>query len=512
MSFQVLRFLTLLASVGISAVACSDYELGKQTKGEDLDARLVVDPEIIDFGQMVSGDTASEVVSVSAEGTVGFRLGELEQTGSGAFTVTWDGDGEMLQPGETRDLIVSYEPVNLEDEGLLRLDSDAGEGAVQLYGSIQLPAISIDPSSIELLSSNGETVEGSAWVESIGSAPLVLGTWMIDETEAFEAELDTPVSLEPGEGVWLDVWFTPPEPGTWTSNVTIATNTTSGQAIVPILGEYAPPCLGLSEAWDRGMLDISMGIGLDIILANNSEVYDICVDTWYVYLGVYTQDAAAGDPHFDPGADYPMGTITMAPGDEHNFSYGLVDSDAWWCIEELQITQITTSYEFAGYRVPDVLLDLMLQGDQDGIWLWIANNPTILVGRTTHYLDLSLEAPSGFVELETRNLGRVDGSGWIEEHVPSGYVATGFSVDPDASESDGDGGMIYRWSLDFAGAVDTDIDEHTVYDVQTISYTLLVTDDSLQGRQMLPEPTALWMDTDGEVHGATGSPLVIELH
>ena len=511
MSPAVRSLQSLLPAFLLLTGACSDYELGQQSDKSDLDASLVVEPAIIDFGLLEPGTSGSEVVTVTAVGTMGLSLEPLEQTGSGAFEVVWSEGDPLMEPGESRELVVSYTPVNTADEGLLRLSSDAGVGSVQLYGGGLYPAVAVDPGQIELLSTDGGPVSGQAWVESVGTATLELGTWLMAESDVFEAELDAPLSLAPGEGTWLDLTFWPLGYGTWTSSVTIATNTPTGQAIVPVIGEYPPPCLGLAEAWGRGFLDIDMNNGMDIVLTNESEDYDLCVDTWYVYLSEGTQDAGAGDPFFDPGAEYPMGTISIAPGDTQTFTYGLTDDDAWWCIEEEQVTQPTGEYEFSGARVPPVLLEYMLDGDQDGLWAWIRTNPVVLVGRTTHFLNLERAAPAGWVELETRNLGRMAGTGYLEEHVPAGYKASGFSLAPDSSQSDGAGGEVHRWALDFDAAVDTDITSHTIYDIRTISYTLTVTDAELVGRQLLPEPVAMWEDSDGVMREATGSPLVVEL-
>ena len=95
--------------------------------------------------------------------------------------------------------------------------------------------------------------------------------------------------------------------------------------------------------------------------------------------------------------------------------------------------------------------------------------------------------------------------------MPAGYKASGFSLAPDSSQSDGAGGEVHRWALDFDAAVDTDITSHTIYDIRTISYTLTVTDAELVGRQLLPEPVAMWEDSDGDMQEASGSPLVVEL-
>lgn len=491
--------------------ACSDYELGQQASEESLQGTLLVEPALVDFGLLEPGTSASEVLTLTALGDVGVSLEGMEQTGSGAFEVIWDLGGVDLSPGESRELVVSYTPVNTADEGLLRFTSDSGEGSVQLFGGGLWPAVTVDPGTIELRSTAGEPVSGAAWVESTGTATLELGAWMLEDTSVFEASLDSPLSLAPGEGTWLDVTFSPPDYGTWTSTVTIGTNTPTGQALVPILGEYPPPCLGLAEAWDRGMLDIEMDGQMDIVLTNRSDDFELCVDQWYVYLSSGTQDAGAGDPYFDPGAEYPMGTIRFGPGESVEFLYGLVDDWAWWCIEEQQVTQRTEVYEFSGARVPPVLLEEMLDGDQEGVWAWIYDNPAVLVGRNTHWLNLESTAPAGAVELEVRNLGRQDGVAWIEEHVPAGYAASGFTLEPTSSEADGGGGTVYTWELDLAAAIDTGTYQHTIYDVRTWTYTLTVTDGELIGRQTLPEPTALWEDSSGGVQTASGAPLVVEI-
>ena len=52
---------------------------------------------------------------------------------------------------------------------------------MQLYGGGLYPAVAVDPGQIELLSSDGAPVTGQAWVESVGTATLELGTWLMTE-------------------------------------------------------------------------------------------------------------------------------------------------------------------------------------------------------------------------------------------------------------------------------------------------------------------------------------------
>ena len=167
MSPAIRSLQSLLPAFLLLAGACSDYELGQQSDKGDLDASLVVEPAIIDFGLLEPGTSGSEVVTVTAVGTMGLSLEPLVQTGSGAFEVVWSEGDPLMEPGESRELVVTYTPVNTADEGLLRLSSDAGEGSVQLYGGGLYPAVAVDPGQIELLSSDGAPVTGQAWAEQL---------------------------------------------------------------------------------------------------------------------------------------------------------------------------------------------------------------------------------------------------------------------------------------------------------------------------------------------------------
>ncbi|MDP7206309.1 MAG: hypothetical protein QGH11_12115, partial [Pirellulaceae bacterium] len=42
----------------------------------------------------------------------------------------------------------------------------------------------------------------------------------------------------------------------------------------------------------------------------------------------------------------PLGTITLAPGDIEAFSYGARSGNAWYCIEQTQLTQPTDNWIF----------------------------------------------------------------------------------------------------------------------------------------------------------------------
>ena len=76
-------------------------------------------------------------------------------------------------------------------------------------------------------------------------------------------------------------------------------------------------------------------------------------------------------------------------------------------------------------------------------------------------------------------------------------------------ETVGDGDTIYWFEHSFEAAVDTDTNQHTIYDHHLISYTLEPAGAPCAARSYNPEPTALWKDDDGTTRYSMGSPLLV---
>ncbi|MEL6343985.1 MAG: hypothetical protein AAFV53_12775 [Myxococcota bacterium] len=512
-----MRIIGLLLAVG-----CSEFEIQEVVDDDTMQRGLLeADPGFVNFGALQPGEAVTQGVLVRSVGELPVTLQGGLIEGSGAFGLQWPGSGIRLEPGDTTEVFVQYTADSLDDDANLVLVSDAYEPrlTVPLDGTIISAALAASPSPREFYSGTGDPVVEEVRIESVGTATLELtGSLLLgDDFEIVQSPL--PISLEPGDSTTIAIAYTPDPSGEGSEGeLWLESNALSNPDLVPLVGDLQPPCLGLAEARDRGILDIYDPFGGNIILVNQDrgeDAHNICIDRWYIYLTEESQDAAAGDPFYDPGAEYPLGSIVLEPGEQLSLNYAELSQPTWWCVEETQVTRATDSFLFLGARVPPPLLDEMLNDNeplsdvrQANIWGYQTLNPTPIVGRYTHYVEVS-STQSATVELTTLNMGSRDVVTTVVEQVPAEFEATGFSVPPDYTTTLDDGTVEYGFDVSLDARILTDIDIHTIYDEVRITYQLKVAKDAeCIGRHQFPEMTATWQDSSARTHVSTGAPLV----
>lgn len=485
--------------------ACSETALQEVKESHDGGTReLTVDPYTLDFGDTTA--PVSDVVTLRSVGDLPVTVEALRRFGSPAFEVVTLEAGVTIEPEEELEVVVTYTPASVSDAGTLRVENDGLTPVheVELLGQGLYPNLALDPAALVFESVYGEPVSASVTVTSTGTADLQLHTMLV-EGDGFDAEGAVPVTLAPGESTVVEVTWTPAaENLTASGNLWLTTNTATGYAVVPLLGTIEVPCMGLGEAWDRGLLSVrSTATATNLIAENRSGDEDLCMDQWYVVVSVESQDAAIGDPYYDIGGDYPMGSITIEPAAYQVFIGADDDDPAWWCVERQQMTSANAAYEFTGGRVPEPLLTYLLDGDQDAVWAWQEEHPVIIAGRATNWVEVVDTAP---VELWLFNMGEGDATFSAWETVPAGFSASDFTVTPAASTTNGDGSTTFRFDLELAGRVVSGSGGHTAYDEVRVGYTL--TRESCLGRVYAPELRAEW--NDGGTRSSTANPLVID--
>lgn len=492
---------------------CIDNSLGTVKEEAPVGDRVIeVDPPELDFGVVTGGTSVAKTFTVTSVGELPLAVSDIEMSGSTTFSLTWADAETTLEPGESTSAVITYTAVTAEDVAAATVVSNATEArvTVPLVGGGLVPMIQVDPGSVSLVSDGGETVSMDVHVQSVGSADLSLFEMVLVGGQ-FSAEADIPATLAPGADLWITVTYRPLDEGeTVTGDLWLTTNTAAGSVVVPLLGQNGVPCMGLGEAWDRGVIDITTdSTGGVIVLDSGSPDTDLCIDQWYIVRSEGSQDAGVGDPNYDVGAPYPLGTLLVAPGDDLDYRYSDDNDAAWWCVEQTQYTQPYQSYTFTGARVPDPLLDRMLEGDQDAVWDWQNDNPVMVVGRDISFVEIPRGGGSASMSVRVVNMGSRDGSAEVWETVPPGMSAVDFSRDPVDSVVNGDGSTSYRFDIALGARTITGSYEDTIYEETEITYTLEVAGGVCGGRITGMPVTASWRDSQGEAQISTGNPLIV---
>ena len=105
-------------------LACSiDNNVEKITTTDPVFPDLVVNPLEVNFGFLDAGTQGEQVVTLSNEGADTLDIKNIEIEGL-AFSLISGDVIDTLEPGESSELILSYDPVNIEDTGWLKIDSN----------------------------------------------------------------------------------------------------------------------------------------------------------------------------------------------------------------------------------------------------------------------------------------------------------------------------------------------------------------------------------------------------
>jgi len=215
--------------------ACQDITL---TKMQDPQPEIVVLPEIIDFGNIRSGEeTGVEELTIVNAGDEVLLLDPLNLiAGNSRFTVDHDeSDRWELQPGEGIQIDVYYEPQTFESNGgLIEVLSNDGESPlieVLLIGNGDAPVMSVGPSEFDYGTiSMGCDNEERITIRNDGNLPLTIQeivqmvTQPVDIIMEFGSLPPPPWVLDPNQEVDFLVSYIPSDTGLDESSIVVRGN------------------------------------------------------------------------------------------------------------------------------------------------------------------------------------------------------------------------------------------------------------------------------------------------
>ncbi len=207
--------------------ACIETGVNQKVNPGSQQPSIEVAPLAISFGGLAPGEVAEEVFTVTSVGNQALTVRGIRVQGSPAYTLTTDLEYTLLEPGESRDVIVTYTPTNLSDEALAVVMSDdpaAPEVLVRLDGSGLWPQLTIEPSSVEYgLHDPGDVVTTDVALVNTGGADLELYSAAVIGT-SFSMGAFAPAVLEPGEETTVQVTFAPEMDGYFQGELWVSSN------------------------------------------------------------------------------------------------------------------------------------------------------------------------------------------------------------------------------------------------------------------------------------------------
>ena len=216
-------------------LGCNDIQL---TKIQDPEPEIVVLPEIIDFGNITSGqETGVEQLTIVNAGDEVLLLDPLSLVaGTNRFSIDHDATEDWeLQPGEGIQIDVFYEPETYEGNGglinVVSNDDETPEIEVLILGRGDAPVMTVSPSEFDYGTiSMGCDNEERITIRNDGNLPLIIEsisqmvTQPVDILMEFGSLPFPPWVLQPNQEVDFLVSYIPDDIGLDDSAITIQGN------------------------------------------------------------------------------------------------------------------------------------------------------------------------------------------------------------------------------------------------------------------------------------------------
>ena len=249
------------------------------TATDPSEPHLAVDPEPIDFGTVLVGESATETVTVENDGDA--ELSGSVGKPSESFTVTSGAGDFTLDAGESRDVEVTYAPEET-GEAASSFDIEAEEAddvTVTLEGKAELLELVVDPEEIDFETLGvGSTATETLTLSNEGDTPLE-GDLQWDEVpSSFTLADDAPFDIAPGEAHEILIEYQPDEPGSHTATLDIDHNASNQETplSLDVNGEASAPDephLAVDpETVDFGTLDIDNTATEILTISNEGDV------------------------------------------------------------------------------------------------------------------------------------------------------------------------------------------------------------------------------------------------
>ncbi len=234
---------------------------------------IVVDPLVVDFGQVDLGMSPSSAVAVSNVGGASLTVSALSLSGSGDFSVSSPTLPGTVSPGQTKYVTITYTPSDeyADTATLTVVSDDPDEPSIDVAISGEpsdQPDIDVDPWTVDF----GEVKVGDVdyeWVTiyNVGNADLTLYTCAVVGSNNFWiATNPTGSTIAPGGSVQMEVAFAPDYGIPYSARVDIASDDPDEPVVeVDLLADGTEPAIQLvPDTFDFGGVSLECEETVDI--------------------------------------------------------------------------------------------------------------------------------------------------------------------------------------------------------------------------------------------------------
>jgi Abnormal spindle-like microcephaly-assoc'd, ASPM-SPD-2-Hydin len=213
--------------------------------------QLSVSPASLSFGNLATGSTSAQNVTISNTGNSSVSISQISATGTG-FSTSGITLPLSLAAGQSTSFSVAFAPASVGSlSGSVTVVSNAtnSPATISLSGIGVQPQISVIPSSVSFGNvsvgvSNTQTIT----IRNPGTATLSVTQASLAGTGFTSSGLTLPLSVPPGGSSVFTVGFAPASASNFSGSVALISNTPNSPLVVPLSGTGISTTLQLSAS------------------------------------------------------------------------------------------------------------------------------------------------------------------------------------------------------------------------------------------------------------------------
>jgi hypothetical protein len=242
--------------------------------------QLSASPTSLNFGNLATGSSATQSVTISNTGNSSVSISQIRATGTG-FSTSGITMPMSLAAGQSTSFSVAFAPTSTGSlAGSVTVVSNAtnSPATISLTGTGIQPQISVTPSSVSFGSVTvGATGTQTLTIRNAGTATLTVSQASLTGSGFTSSGLTLPLSVAPGASSSITVGFTPTSASTFSGSLTFISNAPNSPLVVPITGTGISTILQLSASpasLSFGSLTTGTGATQSVTISNtgNSSV------------------------------------------------------------------------------------------------------------------------------------------------------------------------------------------------------------------------------------------------
>ncbi len=231
-------------------------------------------PETVDFGEVNVGEVASRIIKVKNIGKANLLLSNVKLSKGTSFAFEWKWKGQTLTPGESADIVVTFNPSEVNDysDWLSLSGKDADPALVVLNGKgveKRLPKLELAPTTtLDFSEVNvGENRSMTFAVKNTGDGAMQVTSIKLTNGTCYSIEYDWEgQTIAPGSMKTVKVIFKPNQSGTIRDKLTVEAKDTDSKFLnlTGVGVEHGTPELTLSPSSVLSFGKVAVGSRKDL--------------------------------------------------------------------------------------------------------------------------------------------------------------------------------------------------------------------------------------------------------